>query len=86
MDEQGLLDRAREREREIVDAAEQTALDIRDGADQYALQMLEDLNRRLGTVLGEVQAGIDTLRPRPAPSVARDSRSYAAIREEEEVR
>jgi len=86
MDEQGLLDRAREREREIVEASEQTAQDIRDGADQYALQMLEDLNRRLGTVLGEVQAGIDTLRPRPAPSVARDSRSYAAIRDEEEAR
>jgi hypothetical protein len=77
MDEQGLLDRAREREREIVDEAEGTAQEIRDGADQYALQLLDELNRRLGGMLGEVQAGIDQLRPRPAP------RALAGTREEE---
>jgi hypothetical protein len=86
MDEQGLLDRAREREREIIEAAENEGQTIREGADGYALQVLEDLNRRLSTVLGEVQAGVDSLRPRPAPTVSRDSRSYAALREEEEVR
>lgn len=86
MDEQGLLDRAREREREIIEAAENEGVTIREGADHYALQVLEDINRRLGTVLGEVQAGMDSLRPRPAPAVSRDSRSYATLREEEEVR
>ncbi|MGI8424926.1 MAG: ATPase [Chloroflexota bacterium] len=86
MDEQGLLDRAREREREIIEQAELQGQDVRDGADGYALQILEDLGRRLGTVTGEVQAGIDSLRPRPAPVAPRDSRSYAALREEEEVR
>lgn len=86
MDEQGLLDRAREREREIIEAAEVQGQDIRDGADGYALQVLDELNRRLTTVVGEVQAGIDSLRPRPAALPARDSRSYATLREEEEVR
>lgn len=77
MDEQGLLDRVREREREIVDEAEGTASEICDGADQYALQLLDELNRRLGGMLGEVQAGIDSLRPRPAP------RALAPARDDE---
>lgn len=80
MDEQGLLDRAHERERELIDAAEVAAQEVRDGADGYALQILEELNRRLGGVLGEVQAGMDSLRPRPA------TRAYATVREDEEVR
>lgn len=67
LDEQGLLDRAREREREIIEDAEITAQEIREGADQYALQVLDGLNRQLGGVLSEVQAGIDALRPRPGP-------------------
>lgn len=71
MEEEGLLDRAHEREREIVEAAEVTAQEVRDGADQYALQILDDLSRRLGSALSEVQAGVETLRPRPAPARSR---------------
>jgi hypothetical protein len=48
--------------------------------------VLDDLNRRLTTVVSEVQAGVDSLRPRPAPALPRDSRSYATLREDEEVR
>lgn len=82
MDEQGLLDRAHERERELIEAAEVAGQEIRDGADHYALQILEELNRRLNGMAGEVQAGIDSLRPRPAPA----TRQYATIREDEEER
>jgi dsDNA-specific endonuclease/ATPase MutS2 len=64
MDDQGLLDRAREREQEIVEEAEQQAQEIREQADQYAYQILDELNRLLGPILSQVQAGIDSLRPR----------------------
>ncbi len=74
------MDRAHERERELIEAAEVTSQEIKDGADGYALQILEELNLRLGGVLGEVQSGIDSLRPRPA------TRAYATVREDEEVR
>ena len=80
MDEQGLLDRAHDRERELIEAAEVTAQEIREGADQYALQILEELNRRLNGMAGEVQAGIDSLRPRPV------TRQYATVREDDEER
>jgi vacuolar-type H+-ATPase subunit H len=68
MAEHGLLDRAREREREIIEDAEARARQMREGADDYALQILDELNRRLSSVLHEVQGGIEALRPRPAPS------------------
>jgi hypothetical protein len=72
MDEQGLLDRAHIREQEIIEEAEGRAQQMREDAEQYVLDILEDLNRRLGTVLGQVQGGIDALRPR-APLPARAS-------------
>jgi hypothetical protein len=75
MDEQGLLDRAREREREIVEEAEAQAQEIRGGADQYALQILEALNRQLGGILSEVQGGIEALRPTSPPVYAREPAS-----------
>jgi vacuolar-type H+-ATPase subunit H len=95
MDDQGLLDRAHEREREIVDEAEQHAQEIREQADQYAYQILDDLNRLLGPILSQVQAGIDSLgasRSAPLPQRNGDSRMREPVpadaepqEEEEEV-
>ena len=79
MDDRGLLDRAHEREREIVDEAELQAQQIRDEADQYAFQILDNLNRTLGPILSQVQAGIDALRPPSEPSPSRNSESRAAL-------
>jgi vacuolar-type H+-ATPase subunit H len=81
MDEEGLLDRAREREREIIEEAELQAQEIRDQADQYAFQILDDLNRRLGPILSQVQAGIDSLRPRAMAAPSRNNE----VREREPV-
>ena len=75
MDDQGLLDRARDREREIIEEAELQAQEIRDQADQYAFQILDDLNRRLGPILSQVQAGIDSLRPRGPAAASMASRN-----------
>jgi hypothetical protein len=75
MDDQGLLDRARDREREIIEEAELQAQEIRDQADQYAFQILDDLNRRLGPILSQVQAGIDSLRPRGSGAASTASRN-----------
>lgn len=63
LEEEGLLDRAHEREREIVAEAEAHAREMREGAEQYALQILEALNRQLGGILNEVHGGIEALQP-----------------------
>jgi cell division septum initiation protein DivIVA len=83
MDEQGLLDRAHVREREIIEEAEARAEQMRADAEQYVLDILEDLNRRLGGVVNQVQGGIDALRPR-VPVVARSQ--GVAVRDELEER
>ncbi|MDQ3702263.1 MAG: hypothetical protein M3442_15280, partial [Chloroflexota bacterium] len=70
---------AHEREREIVDEAELQAQQIRDEADQYAFQILDNLNRTLGPILSQVQAGIDALRPTSVPSAPRNSESRATL-------
>lgn len=64
LDERGLLDVARQREREIIEDAEAAAAELREGADQYVLDVLESLHRRLNNASAEVTGGINALRSR----------------------
>ena len=85
MDEQGLLDQVRDREREILDEAEAHAQQMREDAERYVVEMLEELHRRLDVMLGQVQGGIEALRPR-APAGGRAQAAVGRDEDEEEDR
>jgi len=61
LDEQGLVQAARQRAREIQAEAEKTAASLRTETDQYVLGQFSALESRLIRVLREVQAGQRTL-------------------------
>jgi cell division septum initiation protein DivIVA len=63
LSEEGRLEAAEIRSREIVDEATAEAEALRDGANEYALDVLEALSSRLTDLLDQVQNGIDQLRP-----------------------
>ncbi len=63
LSEEGRLDAAELRSREIVEDAEAESDALRDGANQYALDVLDALSSRLTDLLEQVQNGIDQLRP-----------------------
>jgi vacuolar-type H+-ATPase subunit H len=61
LDEQGLVQAARQRAREIQADAEKTATHLREETDQYVINQFSALESRLIRVLREVQAGQRTL-------------------------
>jgi len=61
VDEQGVVQAARQRAREIQAEAEKTATSLRAETDQYVLNQFSALESRLIRVLREVQAGQRTL-------------------------
>ena len=61
LDEQGLVQAARQRAREIQAEAEKTATHLREETDQYVINQFSALESRLIRVLREVQAGQRTL-------------------------
>lgn len=63
LSEEGRLEAAEVRSREIVDEATSDAEALRDGANEYALDVLEALSSRLSDLLDQVQNGIEQLRP-----------------------
>jgi cell division septum initiation protein DivIVA len=63
LSEEGRLEAAEIRSREIVDEATADAEALRDGANEYALDVLEALSSRLSDLLDQVQNGIEQLRP-----------------------
>jgi len=63
LSEEGRLEAAEVRSREIVDEATADAEALRDGANEYALDVLEALSSRLSDLLDQVQNGIEQLRP-----------------------
>lgn len=63
LSEEGRLEAAEVRSREIVDEATADAEALRDGANEYALDVLEALSSRLTDLLDQVQNGIEQLRP-----------------------
>ncbi len=63
LSEEGRLEAAEVRSREIVEEATAEAEALRDGANEYALDVLEALSSRLSDLLDQVQNGIDQLRP-----------------------
>jgi vacuolar-type H+-ATPase subunit H len=63
-----LTEQAQSRAQEIVADAERRAADYRAEAYDYAYEVLVDLDRRLKTVFGVVQEGIEELRPDRAES------------------
>jgi cell division septum initiation protein DivIVA len=63
LSEEGRLEAAETRSREIVDEATADAEALRDGANEYALEVLEALSSRLADLLDQVQNGIEQLRP-----------------------
>ena len=65
LDEQGVVQAARQRAREIQTEAEKTATNLRSETDQYVLNQFSALESRLIRVLREVQAGQRTLTQGP---------------------
>jgi vacuolar-type H+-ATPase subunit H len=65
VDEQGVVQAARQRAREIQAEAEKTAANLRTEADQYVFNQFSALESRLIRVLREVQAGQRTLTQGP---------------------
>ena len=65
IDEQGVVQAARQRAREIQAEAEKTAANLRTEADQYVFNQFSALESRLIRVLREVQAGQRTLTQGP---------------------
>jgi cell division septum initiation protein DivIVA len=63
LSEEGRLEAAEVRSREIIEEATVDAEALRDGANGYALDVLEALSSRLSDLLDQVQNGIDQLRP-----------------------
>jgi vacuolar-type H+-ATPase subunit H len=61
VDEQGVVQAARQRAREIQAEAEKTATHLREETDQYVINQFSALESRLIRVLREVQAGQRTL-------------------------
>jgi vacuolar-type H+-ATPase subunit H len=61
LDEQGMVQAARQRAREIQVEAEKTATHLREETDQYVINQFSALESRLIRVLREVQAGQRTL-------------------------
>ncbi len=66
LDEQGVVQAARQRARDIQTDAEKTAAALRAEADQYVLNQFNTLESRLIRVLREVQAGQRSLTQAPA--------------------
>ena len=65
LDEQGMVQAARQRAREIQTEAEKTATHLREETDQYVINQFTALESRLIRVLREVQAGQRTLTQGP---------------------
>lgn len=63
LSEEGRLEAAEVRSREIVEEATAEAEALRDGANEYALEVLEALSSRLSDLHEQVQNGIEQLRP-----------------------
>lgn len=61
LDEQGMVQAARQRAREIQAEAEKMATHLREETDQYVINQFSALESRLIRVLREVQAGQRTL-------------------------
>jgi len=62
LDEKGLMAAVEIERTRLLDQARRDANAIRDGADEYARQVLEDMERRLATILTSVQNGLNELR------------------------
>lgn len=62
LSDQGLLESAEERRREIIDEAQVEAESIRLGANEYVLDLLEALDVRLTELQRQVGNGIETIR------------------------
>ena len=62
LDEKGLMAAVEIERTRLLDPARRDANAIRDGADEYARQVLEDMERRLATILTSVQNGLNELR------------------------
>ncbi len=62
LDEKGLMAAVEIERTRLLDQARRDANAIRDGADEYARQVLEDMERRLTTILASVQNGLNELR------------------------
>ena len=63
LDEKGLMAAVEIERARLLDQARRDADTIRDGADEYARQVLEDMERRLSTILASIQNGLTALRP-----------------------
>jgi hypothetical protein len=71
IDEHDLVVQARRTAEIVLREAEEKAFKVRAGADAYAAQVLTELDARLGTALGSVRKGIETLASaRATPSIA----------------
>jgi len=69
LSEEGRLEAAEVRSREIVDEATSDAEALRDGANEYALDVLEALSSRLSDLLDQIQNGIEQLLKYYVPEV-----------------
>ena len=65
LEEQGVVQAARQRARDLQQEAEKTAANLRAEADQYVLNQFSALESRLIRVLREVQAGQRSLTQGP---------------------
>lgn len=75
LDEQGVVQAARQRARDIQTEAEKAAAALRGEADQYVLNQFSALESRLIRVLREVQAGQRALTQPPAEQQESSGRS-----------